>query len=156
MLMMVLISYEALISLTSVVSLKMSVKCATHLLFICQFSWSISLIHCWIVNFVSGSAFSKSSSSSWPDCLNFLNGFYSCHFKHDLIVASSSDWSTEVPEDVGCCSLEENLGLLLRANFLFLTPACLEAIDPISVILGRSIMFTILKGLEIFSRPSIP
>ena len=82
--------------------------------------------------------------------------FYSCHFKHDLIVASSSDLSMEVPEDVGCCSLEENLGLLLRADFLFLTLACLEAIYPISVILGRSIMFTILKGLEIFSRPSIP
>ena len=73
-----------------------------------------------------------------------------------MIVASSSDFSTEDPEEVGCCSLEENLGLLLRADFLFLALACLEAIDPVYVILGRSIMFTILKGLEIFSRPSIP
>ena len=81
---------------------------------------------------------------------------FSCSFRDNLIVASSSDCSDEAPEEVGCCSLEENLGLLLRADFLFLALACLEAIDPVYVILGRSIMFTILKGLEIFSRPSIP
>ena len=62
----------------------------------------------------------------------------------------------EAPEEVGCCSLEENLGLLMRADLQFLTMACMEAIDPIYVIFGWSIMFTILKGLEIFSRPSIP
>ena len=56
---------------------------------------------------------------------------------------------------MGCCYLEENLGLMLRDDFLFLTLAYLEAIDPIYVILGISIMFTIFKGLEIFSRPSI-
>ena len=56
---------------------------------------------------------------------------------------------------MGCCSLKENLGFLLRSDFLFLAMACLEAIDPISVILVRSVMLTILKGLEIFSRPSI-
>ena len=57
---------------------------------------------------------------------------------------------------MGFCSLEENLGLLLRFDFIFLALACLEAIDLISGTLGISIMFTILKGLEIFSRPSIP
>ena len=50
----------------------------------------------------------------------------------------------------------ENLGLMLRDEFLFLALACLEEIDSISVILVISIMFTILKGLEIFSRPYIP
>ena len=48
------------------------------------------------------------------------------------------------------------MGLLLRADLLFLALACINAIDPISVILGISIMFTILNGLEILSRPSIP
>ena len=47
------------------------------------------------------------------------------------------------------------MGFLLRADFLFLAMACLEAIDPISFILVRSVMFTILKGLGIFSRPYI-
>ena len=61
----------------------------------------------------------------------------------------------EAPEEVGCCSLELNLGLLLRSDSLFLDLDCLEAIDPISVILGRSIMFTIMKGLDIFFRTSI-
>ena len=73
-----------------------------------------------------------------------------------MIIDSSFDYSAEAHEEVGCCSLEENLGLLLRYNFLFLDLSCLEVIDLISVILGRSIMFTILKGLEIFSRPSVP
>ena len=36
-----------------------------------------------------------------------------------------------------------------------LTLACLDSIDPVYVILGSSIMFDTLKGLEIFSRPSI-
>ena len=73
-----------------------------------------------------------------------------------MIVASYSDCLAESPDEVGCCSLEGNLGFLLRSEFLFLAPAFLEEIDPISVILRVSIMFTILKGLEIFSRPSIP
>ena len=45
---------------------------------------------------------------------------------------------------------------MLRAYFLFLNMACLEAVDPISVILGRTSMFTILNWLKIFSRPAIP
>ena len=73
-----------------------------------------------------------------------------------MIVTSSSDFSLEDPEEVGCCSLEEKLELLLRYDLLILTLAFLEAIDPISVILGSSTIFTILKGSEIFSRPSIP
>ena len=81
----------------------------------------------------------------------FFECSFCCHFRDDLIVASSSDCLAEAPEEVGCCSLEENFGLLLRAYFLFLALACMEAIDPISVILGRSVMFNILKGLEIFS-----
>ena len=48
------------------------------------------------------------------------------------------------------------MGLLLISDLLFLALACIKAIDPISVILGISIMFTILKGLEISYRPSIP
>ena len=40
------------------------------------------------------------------------------------------------------------------SDFLFLTLACLEAIDTISIILGRSIIFTILKVLDIFPKPS--
>ena len=43
--MIVLILYEALISFTLVVSLKISVNHANHLLFILQFSGSVSLIH---------------------------------------------------------------------------------------------------------------
>ena len=62
----------------------------------------------------------------------------------------------EAPGEVDFSSLEKNLGLLLRAGHLFLTLACLESIDPIFMILGRYIMFTILKRLEIFSRPYIP
>ena len=45
MLLMVIISSEALIYLTSVASLKMSVNRATHLLFIFQFPGSVSLMH---------------------------------------------------------------------------------------------------------------
>ena len=93
---------------------------------------------------------------SCTESLNLLTYCFSCCFIYYLIVASSSDCSAEAPEEVGCCSLEENFVLLLRADFLFLDLACLEAIDPISVILDGSIMFTILKGLEIFSRPYIP
>ena len=73
-----------------------------------------------------------------------------------MIVASSSYYSAESLEEVVCCYLEGKLGLLLIADFLFLALACLEEIDLISFILGISVMFTILKGLEIFYRPSIP
>ena len=51
------------------------------------------------------------------------------------------------PKEVDCCSLDENLVLVPRAELLFLTLDCLEAIDPISVIMGSFIMFTIFKGL---------
>ena len=79
----------------------------------------------------------------------------SFRFRDDFIFESSYDCLAEAPEEVGCCFLEENLGFLLRYDLLFLNLDCLEAMDPISVILGRSIMFTILKVLEIFSRPYI-
>ena len=46
--------------------------------------------------------------------------------------------------------------LLLISDFMFLNLACLEAIDTISIVLGRSIIITSLKRLEIFSRPSVP
>ena len=62
----------------------------------------------------------------------------------------------EAPEEVHICSLEGNVGLLLIANLLFLTLTYMKSIDPVSLMLGRSIMFTVLKGLGIFSRPSIP
>ena len=75
MLLMVLILSEALIYLTSVAFLKMSVNRTTHLLFIFQFYGSVSLMHFRIVDFISGSASAKRSSSSWPDCLNFLTVF---------------------------------------------------------------------------------
>ena len=86
----------------------------------------------------------------------FFYYFFCCYFRDNSIVASTFDFSEEAPEEVGCCSFEENMGLLLRANLLFLALACLEAIDPISFIFGVSIMFTSLKGLAIFTRPSIP
>ena len=108
-LLVVLILSEALISLTSVASLKISVNRATHILFIFQFLVSVSLIHRWIVDFISGSASAKSSSSSWPDYLIF-DWFCCCRFRGDLIVASSSYCSAEALEEVGCCSLEGNWG----------------------------------------------
>ena len=128
----------------------MSVNHATHLLFIFQFSGSVSLIHRLIVDFISGSASAKRSSSSWTDCLNLLTDVLTCCFRDDLIVVSSYDFSAEAPEEVGCCSLDENLGLMMRADFLFLNLACMEEIDPIYFIFGISIMFTILKGMETF------
>ena len=48
------------------------------------------------------------------------------------------------------------MGLLVRYDFLFLTLTFLGEIYPTYAILGISIMFTILKGLEIFYRPYIP
>ena len=87
--------------------------------------------------------------------IEFFDWFLSCRFINDLIAALSSYWSAEAPEEVGCSSLEENSGLPLISNFLFLDLVCLEKMDQIYVILGRSIMFTILKGLEIFYGPSI-
>ena len=54
MLLIMLISSEMLIYLTSVASLKISVNRATHILFILQFSGSFSLIHRLIVDFISG------------------------------------------------------------------------------------------------------
>ena len=77
----------------------------------------------------------------------FFGCFFSFRFIDGLIVASSSDFLAEACEEVVCFYLEENLRLLLRYDFLFLALACMEVINPISVILGRSIMFTILKGL---------
>ena len=49
-----------------------------------------------------------------------------------------------------------NYHLYLRAKLVFLTLSCLEAIDPISVILGGHIILTILKELEIVYGNSIP
>ena len=46
--------------------------------------------------------------------------------------------------------------MLLRADILFLILDCLETVDLIYVMLGISSMFTILKGLEMFYRTSIP
>ena len=57
----------------------------------------------------------------------------------------------EVDEEMGFCSLEGNFTLLLRADLLLLILSCLEAIDPISVLLRSSSMFTILNWLEMFS-----
>ena len=73
-----------------------------------------------------------------------------------MVVALFSSCSVEAPEDVDFYSFEEKLVLLLRDDLLFLTLAFLESNDPIYMTLGRYIMFTILKGIEIFSRPSIP
>ena len=86
----------------------------------------------------------------------FFDFFFSCRFRYDIIFTSSSGCLEVAPDEVDCCSLEVNFGLLLRADLLFLTLACQEAIDPICMILGSFIMFTILKGLDVFSRPSIP
>ena len=72
-----------------------------------------------------------------------------------MVVPLYPDSSVKDPEEVGCFSLEGNLGLLLIADILFLTLDFLEAIDTIYVMLWVSTIFTILKGLEIFSRTSI-
>ena len=45
---------------------------------------------------------------------------------------------------------------MLRAELLFLVLDFMEANDIISVMLVISSMFTILKGVEIFPRPSTP
>ena len=73
-----------------------------------------------------------------------------------MVVALFSSCSVEAPEDVDFYSFEEKLVLLLRDDLLFLTLAFLESNDAIYMTLGRYIMFNILKGIEIFSRPSIP
>ena len=75
MFLMVRISSGALIYFPSVASLKISVHRVTHILFIFQFSGSVSLIHRWIVDFISGSSSAKRSLSSWPVCLNLLTDF---------------------------------------------------------------------------------
>ena len=54
MLMIRLILSEALIYLILMASIKMSVNCANHLLFILHIYRSDSLIHIWIVIFISG------------------------------------------------------------------------------------------------------
>ena len=51
------------------------------------------------------------------------------------------------PEEVDCCSLEENLGLLLRDDLIFLTLSCLEAIDPIYVMFGKLHYVYYLEGV---------
>ena len=56
----------------------------------------------------------------------------------------------EAAEEMCFCSLERVYGLILKTDLLFLILSCQEAIDPISLILGRSGVFTILKGLEMF------
>ena len=55
----IFISSEGVISLSLMASLKIHFDRATHLIFILQFSWSISLINCCIVDFVSGWSFAK-------------------------------------------------------------------------------------------------
>ena len=50
----------------------------------------------------------------------------------------------------------ENLGWFLRSyspTFFF---SCLETTEPISLVFTFAEMFTILKGLEMFSNPAIP
>ena len=86
----------------------------------------------------------------------FFYCLFSCRFRDDFIFASSSYFFSEAPEEMGCCYFEEKLGLLLKDDFLFLTLDFLEAIDKISFILGIPMIFNILKGFDIFSRPSIP
>ena len=80
---MVIISSEALIYLTSMAPLNMSVNRATHIVFVFRFSGSVSLIHRWIFDFISGSDSAKRSSSSWPGCLNFLTALFS--FRLEMI-----------------------------------------------------------------------
>ena len=150
MLLIMRISYEAFISLFLVVSLNISVNHANHL-FIFKSFLSISLIHNWVVAFISGWYSTKSSLSWWSDYLIFLTGFLSCRFRDELIFTSSSDCLVGDPEVVGWCFLERNLGLLLRSDLLFLALANIEEIDPIYISLVSSIMFNILKGLEIFT-----
>ena len=48
------------------------------------------------------------------------------------------------------------MGLLLRADFLPFSFVCLEATDPISLMLTFEEMFTVLKVLEMFSTPAMP
>ena len=55
----------------------------------------------------------------------FFYLFFSCHFRYDLVAASSSDCLAEAPEKLGCCYLDKKMGFLLRADFLISTLACL-------------------------------
>ena len=48
------------------------------------------------------------------------------------------------------------LGWLIRAGFLPFLFACLEATETISLMFTFADMFTILKGLEMFSSPAMP
>ena len=76
MLLMILLLSEALIYLSSLKSLNVSVNHATHLIFIFQFSGYFSLMHCWIVDFRSGRDSAKRSLSLCPECLDFLTNFF--------------------------------------------------------------------------------
>ena len=73
MLLMILLLSEALIYLSSLKSLNVSVNHATHLIFIFQFSGYFSLMHCWIVDFRSGRDSAKRSLSLCPECLDFFD-----------------------------------------------------------------------------------
>ena len=101
----------------------MSVNRSTHPIFIFHISGSVSLIHHWIVFFVSSQASSERSLSFWMYCLNFLNAF-NFSFRDDIIVTLYYDWSVGAPEEAMLFSLEENFGFLIRADLLFLTLAC--------------------------------
>ena len=65
MLLMVIISYEALISLTLAASLNISVNCATYILFIFQFLDQFPSYIVELLNFISGSASIKGRFFLW-------------------------------------------------------------------------------------------
>ena len=104
-----------------------------QLIFLFRCDGPVSVKHRRIVFLVYGDVPTMKNVVSIPESINLLN-FFSCRFKVDLMDTFSKEGVVEMSE--GVFYLSENLVLLLRADFLFLIMACLEATNPISINIG--------------------
>ena len=90
------------------------------------------------------------------DCLKACTAFLICRLTKYLTMASSSSLEPLLLRGCGVGSLCVTFGLMLNSDFITLFFAYLEAIDPISLVVVSSVLFTILTGLDIVSRHDIP
>ena len=88
--------------------------------------------------------------------MNACTVYLSCFLIEFLTVGSASDAVLVALGGEEMASDWENLKWLLRADFLPFLFAFLEAIKTISLMFIIEEMFTILKGLGVFSSPDMP
>ena len=118
-----------------------------HLLLTFHWEGSLLVRHLWTVFAILGSIAATHEGMHWGDFLNDCTASPGWFLNEDLTFTPSSSSVSVIFVGGEVASGWENLGWLLRADFLNFFLDCLEATEPISLMFIFAEMFTVLKGL---------